>query len=292
MRSADKLAIAFLVAFSALVLLALLVRGHTIAVLQPQGLVAKAELTLMINAILLMLIVALPMLSMAFFFAWWYRADNERAMYSPNWEHGIMTELVWWVIPLEIVLVLGAVTWTSTHTLDPHKALAVQDSPLKIQVVALNWKWLFIYPEQHIATINYIEFPVRRPVEFDITADAPMNSFWIPQLGGQMYAMTGMVTQLNLVADTLGIFVGSSANYSGDGFAKMKFTASAVSESDFNDWVQSVKMSSTTLDSDAYERLEKPNVANPPSSYASVPDNFFSTIVAKFMPAAMQDMMH
>jgi cytochrome o ubiquinol oxidase subunit 2 len=210
----------------------------------------------------------------------------------PDWEHGIMTELVWWAIPLEIVLVLGALTWTSTHELDPHKALTLQGETLKIQVVALDWKWLFIYPEQNIATVNFVEFPANRPVEFDITADAPMNSFWIPQLGGQIYAMTGMVTKLNLVADEAGVFAGGSANYSGEGFAHMKFQARAVPQQDFDTWVGNIRASSSTLDLATYDTLARPSDASMQEHFGSVASKLYDTILMKFMPAPPPSPIH
>ena len=224
MKPFNLFVISLLACASVLLVIVFLMHGETAALLAPKGFVADEELVLMKNVVLLMLIVAVPVLSLLFFFAWWYRAENTRAVYMPQWEHGPMSELVWWAIPIEIVLVLGAITWTSTHALDPYKALTVGGNPLTIQVVALEWKWLFIYPEQNIATVNVVYIPVNRPIEFQITADAPMNSFWIPELGGQIYAMTGMSTELNLIANQTGTFTGRSANYSGEGFARMSFT--------------------------------------------------------------------
>ncbi|MDO8518403.1 MAG: ubiquinol oxidase subunit II [bacterium] len=255
------------------------------SVLEPAGVVALAERTLMINATLLMLIVVVPLFVLAFFVAWHWRAGNKKATYMPNWEHSKMDELVWWAIPFEIVLVLGALTWTSTHQLDPRKPLddARGEPPLVIQVVALEWKWLFIYPEQHIATINMLELPVGRPVEFEITADAPMNSFWIPRLGGQIYAMTGMVTRLNLIATQPGVFAGGSANYSGSGFAQMKFTVHAVPVADFNAWVQTTASSSQILDTSTYNALAQPNIQLQPQYYALPDTTLYNSIVEKFM---------
>ena len=192
-----------------------------------------------------------------------------------------MEELIWWAIPFEIVLILGALTWTSTHELDPPKPLP-GGAPLVVQVVALDWKWLFIYPEEEIATVNYVRLVVDRPVRFEITADAPMNSFWIPELGGQIYAMTGMVTALNLMASREGQFIGKSANYSGVGFAQMKFTAEAVSQESFDTWVQEVKASPDTLSWSEYETLAEPSVANRPMYYGLVEPNLHAMIVSKF----------
>ncbi len=256
-----------------------------VALLDPKGFVALAERGLMVDAILFMLIVAVPVYILLFFFAWRYRASNTKATYSPEWEHAKMDELIWWAIPFEIILILGALTWTSTHELDPKKPLdsALGGPPLIIEVVALDWKWLFIYPEEDIATVNYIQIPVDRPVRFEVTADAPMNSFWVPQLGGQIYAMTGMVNSLNLVANEAGTFSGISANYSGKGFSQMKFTVEATSKDDFDAWVRAVKSSSRVLTTDSYHLLAKPSVAEEGAYYADVEQNLYNSIVMKFM---------
>ncbi len=250
-------------------------------VLNGQGSVAVAERALIIHAVLLMLIVAVPVLVLTFLIAWRYRAGNRRARYVPDWEHGKMEELVWWAIPIEIVLILGALTWSSTHELDPKLPLS-DSTPLVVQVVALDWKWLFLYPEQKIATVNYIAVPVDRQLRFEITADAPMNSFWIPQLGGQIYAMTGMVNVLHLVANKQGTFKGLSANYSGEGFAGMRFTVVATPQEEFDAWVQTVKESSSVLDQDTYRMLAKPSIANPAAYYGSFDQNLLPSIMKKF----------
>ncbi|MEK7612781.1 MAG: ubiquinol oxidase subunit II [Patescibacteria group bacterium] len=250
--------------------------------LDPQGFIAGKELTLILNATLTMLIVIVPVLILTFFFAWQYRARNKKATYTPDWEHAKMDELIWWAIPFEIVLILGALTWGSTHELDPQKPIDATLPPLTIEVVALPWKWLFIYPEQRIATVNYIAFPVDRPVAFKVTADAPMNSFWIPALGGQIYAMTGMVTSLNLMANATGTFRGSSANYSGEGFAHMQFTAESLSVQDFDAWIGGIKtLSPDTLTRDAYAKLVEPSV-DEPRFFADVEKNLFDIILEKF----------
>ena len=272
------------------------------AVLDPKGLIALSERTLMLHAVEFMLIVAIPVYFLLFFFAWRYRArkgnaipniKEEQPLYLPNWEHSKLEELVWWAIPLEIVLVLGALTWGSTHQLDPRKPLDLLpgQAPLVVEVVALDWKWLFIYPEQNIATVNYVRVPVDVPVEFKVTADAPMNSFWIPQLGGQIYAMTGMVNSLNLVANHVGKYDGGSANYSGYGFAQMKFIAEATSQSDFDAWVASVKTNSTVLTQSEYRALAEQGVSKP-LAYGSVASHLYDTIVMQFMdPGALERSM-
>ena len=250
--------------------------------LDPKGAIGAAELQLMVQAMLFMLIVAVPVFVLLFFFAWHYRAGNKKAKYLPEWEHAKIDELIWWAIPFEIVLILGALTWTSTHELDPPKPLEGEPA-LVVQVVALDWKWLFIYPEQDIATVNYVAMPVGRPVQFNITSDAPMNAFWIPQLGGMLYAMTGMTNTLHLVADEAGEYRGLSANYSGEGFANMKFTAEAMPEGEFDEWVLATKASARFLSWQEYQRLSEPSTADKRIYYAGVENNLYNTIVMQFM---------
>ncbi|HVV39248.1 MAG TPA: ubiquinol oxidase subunit II [Candidatus Paceibacterota bacterium] len=253
--------------------------------LQPSGTIALAERGLMLHAVEFMLIVAIPVYILLFFFAWKYRAGNTKAKYMPDWEHSKMDELVWWAIPFEIILILGALTWSSTHALAPNKPLdsARGEPPLVVQVVALNWKWLFIYPEEGIATINYLRIPVGRPVQFEVTADAPMNSFWVPQLGGQIYAMTGMSNVLNLEASETGTFAGGSANYSGAGFAGMKFVVEAVPEDEFDAWAQTTKLSANVLSDDSYTFLARPSTGDPVAYYGEVEDGLYTTIMEKYM---------
>jgi cytochrome o ubiquinol oxidase subunit 2 len=249
----------------------------------------------MVHAVELMLIVIIPVLILLFFFAWRYRdrtgdaaanKKNSNVAYTPDWEHSKMDELVWWAIPFEIVLILGALTWSSTHALDPRNPLSTTTPPLVVDVVALDWKWLFIYPAQGIATVNVVRMPVGKPVQFEITSDAPMNSLWIPQLGGQLYAMTGMVNTLNLVANEAGTYAGGSANYSGPGFAQMQFSAEAIPQDEFDSWVRATKTRPTLLDEKTYDELAQPGVIEKPLLYANVEENLYNTIVMKFMSAS------
>lgn len=293
MKPVYKLFIGIAIAGIFASVLAWLLRGEYFSVLSPAGSIGLAERDLMVHATLLMLIVVVPVVALAIFIAWHYRAGNTEATYRPNWEHSKMEELIWWSIPFEIVLVLSALTWTSTHELDPGKALAMQGEPLTIQVVALDWKWLFIYPDQSIATVNEVDLPTNRPIEFDITADAPMNSFWIPALGGQIYAMTGMTTVLHLAATEPGTYAGGSANYSGEGFAQMSFMAHAMPEADFDAWVKKTQASPAGLDANAYAELAKPDDAGAPRYYGIVSKNLFESIVGRFMDPSMTGMhMH
>lgn len=279
---------AFLIALflCAIILLAIFIRSSSTGVLDPKGTVAAQERNLIITALLLMLVVAIPVYILLFTFARKYRADNTKAKYAPDMDHNPLVGIILWAIPVVVISIIGVMIWKTTHALDPYKPIASTTKPLAIQVVALRWKWLFIYPEQNIATVNFIQFPEGTPVDFQLTADAPMSSFWIPQLGGQMYAMSGMSTQLHLIADAPGDFRGSTAEINGAGFSGMKFIARSSSEADFDAWVQSVKGASTTLSLDEYNKLAEPSENSPEASYASVEKDLYNAIIAKFMPPA------
>lgn len=264
-------------------LVAWYVQGKNFAVLNPQGMVAVKERNLMIATVLLGLIVVIPVYVMLFLFAWRYREGNKKAKYSPELSGNAFAETLWWGIPSAIILTLSIITWNSSHALDPHKALNLSTKPLTIQVVALDWKWLFIYPQQNVASVNFVQLPVGTPVTFDITADAPMNSFWIPQLGGQIYAMPGMSTQLHLIADKAGAYDGSSANLSGRGFSGMRFTAQAGSQTNFTNWLETARSSSSQLNQAAYDQLSKPSENNSAALYSSVEHDLYDKIVLKYM---------
>lgn len=264
-------------------LLAVFLLGNDIAVLSPKGMIASKERDLIVTTTLLMLIVVVPVFILTFSIAWKYRATNKRAKYNPDWDHNRLIEFSWWAIPSIIIFVLALITWKSTHDLDPFKPLNTGTQPIKVQVVALQWKWLFIYPQENIASVNFVQFPDRTPVNFEITADAPMNSFWVPQLGGQVYAMAGMKTKLHLIADQPGSYNGSSANISGRGFARMRFIAKASSQSDFEDWVRLVKNSPKRLTLDEYSKLARPSENNPATYYSSTEEGLLDTIVMKFL---------
>lgn len=251
-----------------------------IAVLNPQGMIALKERNLLITATLLMLIIVIPVFILTFFIAWKYRASNTKATYSPELDHNALIESIWWALPCLIILVLAIMAWKSSHELDPFRPLANEKKPITIQVVALQWKWLFIYPEEKIATVNFFQFPEHTPINFELTADAPMNSFWIPELGGQVFAMPKMRTKLHLIANALGSFRGSSANLSGTGFSGMHFIAKASSEADFHAWIESVKQSSDVLE---YDKLASPSVDNPAAFYLLKDEDLFNQIVMKYM---------
>ncbi len=257
-----------------------------IALLNPQGAIALQERNIMYLTVLLSAIVVVPVFVLLFYFAWRYRAGSVHTelRHAPNWDHDSwQAEFVWWLAPMIIIAILAVVAWKSSHDLDPYQALASQVPPITIEVVALNWKWLFIYPEQGIATVNMLEIPVNTPVHFELTSDAPINSFWIPSLGGQIMAMAGMQTQLNLVANSTGTSDGSSANISGRGFSGMTFPVNAVSSDDFAAWVQSVQGSAHPLTVDTYNELAKPSQYVPPLYYSSVDQGLYTQSIMKYM---------
>lgn len=256
--------------------------NQNIAVLSPKGMIAQQQHDLIVIAVVLCSIVVIPVFVLMLFIAWRYRADSARAAYTPDWAHSRIIEFVWWAVPCAIILVLGIVAWQSSHSLDPSKPLASAKKPLAIQVVALQWKWLFIYPEQRIATVNYLQLPVDTPVQFEITADAPMNSFWIPQLGGQIYAMAGMSTHLHLMANEAGDYMGSSANISGKGFAGMKFTAYARPAEAFARWARVQQRSPAFLTANTYTQLARPSEDAPRTAYVVTEPELYNKIIMKY----------
>jgi cytochrome o ubiquinol oxidase subunit 2 len=273
----------------ALLLLPLLwLAGCNTVVMNPSGDIAAQQAHLIVVSTLLMLLVIVPVIALTFIFAWRYRKNNTAATYAPDWDHSTKLELVIWGAPLLIIIVLGLLTWISTHLLDPYRPLqridakrpiAADVKPLMVQVVALDWKWLFIYPEQGIATVNELVTPVDVPVRFQITASSVMNSFYIPALAGQVYAMPGMQTTLNAVLNEPGEFEGFSANYSGAGFSHMRFKYRGVSTADFDRWVQSTKAGGTALDRAGYQVLEKPSERDPVRHYAKVAPDLYDAVV-------------
>jgi len=271
--------------FSALLILVvsalsfLVLDTNQMEVLNPKGTIALKEYKLIVFCTWMMLIVVVPVLIITVVFAWKYRSDNPKSKYKPDEHQNHLGEIIWWGVPFVIIIILGVVTWKGCIELDPFTPLESSKKPLKIQVVALQWKWLFIYPEHEIATINFVQFPEQTPINFEITADAPMNSFWIPQLGGQIYAMPGMVAKLHLIADEEGSYRGSSANLSGKGFSGMKFVAKSSSEADFNAWVENVRQSNP-LD---YSQVAAPSEYAPAAFYSLSEEGLFNQIVMKYM---------
>jgi cytochrome o ubiquinol oxidase subunit II len=273
-----------LAATSALALLG----GCTWDVMNPMGDVALQQRDLVIIATVLMLLIVIPVIVTVCVFAWRYRASNEDADYKPDWDHSTMLELMIWSAPLLIIICLGAITWTSTHLLDPYrplgriaadKAINPDVKPLEVQVVALDWKWLFIYPEQGIATVNELAAPVDRPIAFRLTSSSVMNAFYVPTLAGMVYTMPSMETKLQAVINKPGNYQGFSANYSGAGFSNMRFRFHGVSQGEFDAWVGRIKAGGGELSRARYLELEKPSEKAPIMRFASVAPGLFDAAV-------------
>jgi cytochrome o ubiquinol oxidase subunit 2 len=266
-----------------------LLAGCNTVLLNASGDVARQQGQLIVISTVLMLLIIVPVIALVVLFSWRYRQSNKQADYSPDWDHSTELELAIWAAPLLIIIALGAVTWISTHTLDPYRPLRrlavnrpvpAEVKPLTVEVVALDWKWLFIYPEQGIATVNELAAPVDRPIQFKITASSVMNSFYIPALAGQIYAMPGMETKLNAVINEPGEFEGFSANYSGAGFSGMRFKFHGTSEAEFDSWVQKARAGNGgELTREGYLKLERPSERDPVQRFASVAPDLYDAIL-------------
>jgi cytochrome o ubiquinol oxidase subunit 2 len=257
----------------------------TILLLNPKGPIGESERFVILAAIGLMLIVVIPVFIMAIWFPLKYRASNTDSTYMPKWSYSAKIDLVMWAVPIAIVSVLAFLAWTRTHSLDPYKPIPSAAKPINIEAVSLDWKWLFIYPDQNIATVNEITFPVKVPVSFKLTSQTVMTSFFIPQLGSQMYAMGGMQTRLHLLADQPGTYAGHNQQISGRGYADMHFQAKAVSPEEFHAWVQKVRQSPEKLDLGRYEQLTQPSAGYYPVTYFSaVKPDLFLYILRTFDP--------
>ena len=254
-------------------------------ILKPKGPVALAERDILFRALAIMMIVVIPVFVMTFWFAWRYRASGKRSRYEPDWMSAKVDAVIW-IVPALIVTSLGVHLWLYTHKLDPYKPLQSSARPLEVQVVAQDWKWLFIYPAQGIATVNELAFPSEVPVRLKITSDTVMNSFFIPALGGQIYAMAGMQTQLNVRADEPGRFVGRNTQYSGRGFADQHFAAIAMTPADFDAWLKRAGQSPKKLDATTYAELAKPSAAHPVVHYSAVESGLFDRIIGKYDKSA------
>ena len=260
----------------------------------PGGPVGTTERFVILAAFVLMLIVVIPVIIMAFWFPRKYRAANTKATYTPKWSYSARIELIIWLVPVAIVTSLVILIWKSTYHLDPYKPIDSSVKPLNIEVVSLDWKWLFIYPDQHIAVVNQLVFPANVPLSFKITSDTVMTSFFIPQLGSQIYAMAGMQTRLHLLADAPGTYAGQNQQFSGNGYSEMNFQAIAVTPAQFEAWVKKTPQSPEKLDPARYEELEKPSSSAPVTYFYSVEPDLFTTIMGKYnkamaMPASAME---
>jgi len=265
--------------FAALVAACLVASCSGAGVLDPQGPVASAERLILLNATAIMLVVVLPVIVLTLAFAWWYRASNARAAYRPDWSYSGRIEFVVWSIPTMVVILLAGVAWTGSHDLDPAHKLQSDVRPIRIEVVSLDWKWLFIYPDEQVAAVNQLVVPTGTPIEFMLTSATVMNSFFVPQLGSQIYTMPGMTTRLNLLAERPGDYPGFSSNFSGDGFSDMRFLVHAVPASEFQSWLARTRDEGSALDAAAYSQLARVGSNAQIQTYSSVDPNLFERIV-------------
>lgn len=248
----------------------------------PKGPIGDTERLVIIISFALMLIVVIPVFIMAIWFPWKYRGSNTKAPYTPKWSHSVRIESVIWLVPAVIVTFLGIIVWKTTHQLDPHKPIETGIKPIVIEAVSLDWKWLFIYPDQQIATVNQLVFPDNVPLSFKLTSATVMTSFFIPQLGSQIYAMAGMQTQLHLLADEPGTYIGQNQQFSGNGYADMNFKTLAISREEFESWVSKVRQSPDKLDMGRYQELEKPSSDDPVTYFSAITPNLFEHILGKY----------
>ena len=265
-----------------------LIAGCNSVVLNPSGDVALQQRNLLLHSTWLMLLIIVPVMALTVLFAWRYRASNKQAKYDPEWHHSTRLELVIWSAPLLIIICLGALTWLGTHLLDPYRPIEriahgqpvpEEAKTLEVQVVALDWKWLFIYPEYGIATVNELAVPVNHPITMRITASSVMNSIYIPNLAGQVYAMPSMETRLHGVLNKTGVSEGFSANYSGAGFSGMRFAVHSLSDQDFDKWIEDTRATHSALTREDYRQLAKPSENEPARRYARVDDTLYHDIL-------------
>ena len=257
--------------------------GCTDAIFDPKGPVALAERQILLNALGIMLAIVIPVILAILGVAFWFRASNERARYRPKFAYSGRLEMLVWSIPAMTVFLVGGVAWVGSHEVSPRKPIASTVKPLRVQVASLDWKWLFIYPDQGIASVNRLTIPVGTPVSLELTSSSVMNSFFVPQLGSQIYTMAGMITHLHLQADHPGTYRGFSAQFSGEGFADMHFDADAVTNEKFAQWLGSVRSAGPELNAKTYADLAKPSAAVAPFTYRSVAPGLFDSILVSEM---------
>jgi len=279
-----KFLIGMLAVVIAVIGISIVLASENALVVHPRGVIAHSILELIITNIILMLIIIVPTYILLFTVVWKYCIKNEDAKFDPDHTFGPAGVLLMWGLPSIIVAVMSVITWNATHQLNPYKPIESTIKPLTVQVVAMDWKWLFIYPELGIATLNYLHIPDQTPIHFRLTADgSPMNSFWIPQLSGQIYSMTGMSTQLFLMAAGPGEYVGKAVEINGEGYADMTFPVKSSSSKDFEDWISQVKKSSVHLTNDAYQELVKPSVNKSTILFSDVEKDLYHKIIHKYM---------
>jgi cytochrome o ubiquinol oxidase subunit 2 len=264
----------------------LVLAGCQRAVLYPAGPIGEANYTILIDSLAIMLAIVVPTIVAILGCAWWYRASNSRARYLPTFVYSGQLEIIVWAIPLLTIMLLGGVAWVGSHQLDPARPLESKDAPLTVQVVSLDWKWLFIYPDQKVASVNHLVIPAGVPVRFELTSASVMNAFFIPQLGSMIYTMNGMRTQMNLRADQPGTYRGLSSHYSGDGFSDMHFDVLAVPADRFTSWINTTRSTGTVLDTARYTDLAKQSINVQPISFRDVDPTLFQKIITQQLPPA------
>ena len=277
---------------TAVLISAAMLGGCSEGVLDPQGPIAEAERQIMFNSTGIMLAIVIPTMLATLGIAYWFRASNKRARYLPEFAYSGRLEVLVWSVPIMTVILVGGVAWVGSYDLDPPKAIASAGKPVRVQVVALDWKWLFIYPDQGIAAVNQLTVPLGTPINFELTSSGVMNSFFVPQLGGQIYTMAGMVTRLNLRADHAGTYRGISSNYSGAGFSDMHFNVDVIPEEKFAQWLSATRNAGPMLDSQSYSELAKPSQAVAPFTYRAVASGLFNTITSAGSPGHSTSVAH
>lgn len=283
MNNRDKFGLIAILSIAGIAIMVMLAYGNNLQILNPKGTIAAQQRDLLAFAAALSLLVLVPVFLMTVLIVYKYRESNKKARYTPDWDSSNKLEAIWWGIPILLITILSVVTYKTSHSLDPfHPIENSANKTMTVQVVALQYKWLFIYPEEGIATVNYLHVPQDTPIKFEITSDAPMNSFWIPQLGGQIYAMSGMSTELNLKAEEPGTFEGYSANISGAGFADMKFQVISTNAADYENWIKDVKSALKTLDAEVYKELSMPGTSER-TNFSSFQEGLYDTVVGKYM---------
>ncbi len=272
--------------------LALVGAGCSRGVLDPHGPISAAEKTILLNSVGIMLTIVVPVIVATLGVAWWYRASNSRARYLPTWDYSGKIEIVVWSIPAMVILLLGGIAWVGSHDLDPARPIESKTPAIEIDVVSLDWKWLFIYPQQGVASVNRMVVPAGTPVSLTLTSATVMNSFFVPQLGSQIYTMAGMTTRLNLLSDRPGRYPGLSAQFSGDGFSGMRFVVDAVPESQFAAWVSGARKAGAPLGAQSYAALSRPSKYVTPITYSAVDPGLFDRIVDVKLAASQSGNPH
>ena len=265
-------------------IVALALSGCDWAVLDPQGPIGDQDKTILVDSVAIMLAIVVPTILATLAFAWWFRSSNTKAIYRPGFDYSGRLELIVWSIPLLTIMLLGGVIWIGSHELDPARPLASEVEPLEVQAVSLDWKWLFIYPKQRVASVNELVIPAGTPVHFSLTSASVMNAFFVPQLGSMIYTMNGMTTQLNLRANEPGTFIGESSHFSGDGFSDMRFDVRAERADRFATWIELVRDKGRTLDDESYAALAKPSVSRSPFTFGFADPELFTKIVTLQLP--------